>query len=462
MLKTAAILFVRNDIGNLGWWLAHHIAVGFSTLIVCDDHSNDGTAALLNSAASLHDIRVYQSDISLASAPERLKDFEEHVLKDIQQEFDWVLFLAVDEFLHLEHEASVHDFLVAHSTAPLAHWCVFGSNNHGAPAPFAPTERFTHHASQTFPDHSITRRFIRPSDHVTAPDPFSAPHSSAQWSDARILHFACGDRASFESKMSGTSKEHIQSAWEHFNQNEILFAGAQRHLTQTRTLHATMDQTRLAELHWRLTEMIANRPEQLPVSLQSDLLAAGDTSVPTQNFSIGSTVKLVYNTMTHSLQGVPKHTLEEDRHIPLILSVERPSPTTGIAAAVLTTARSSNNAFLYVTGVASLLAHIPLEIHTRERRIVSPVTKTAVTFPIEEPSLSKAAPSPEYATRLATYQQLVRHGHTLEALIHGIARHDMVDASALGCAIALLPPNDADKLSDMFPGLVPASVRPKH
>lgn len=461
MLHTAAVLFVRNDIEALGWWLAQHATLGFSTLIVCDDHSTDGTAALLESAAAFHDIRIYTSDTTLASPAERRKTFEHTLVKEAEGEFDWLLFLAVDEFLHLEHTSSVEEFLEEHADNPVLHWCIFGSNGHQTDTPFAPTERFTRHAAPDFLDHHITRRFIKPNNQKPLPDPFKSTHTTPNWDHARILHFACGDRESFDRRMGAeTHTDTDTAAWDHFNQNEHEWHGAKQQLVRTRTLHAAIDQARLAELHCQLTKAIAHDPLELADRLEVSLPQNASAPAPAQHFAIGRTARLILNTKTNELQGIPENLIEHDRHIPLILSVERPCPTSGIAPALLTTQRPNNQAFLAIDGIASLLAHIPLHIDTRQRRILSPVTQTPITLPLADQSLTKIQPPAEYAQRLTAYHGLTAHGHNLAALIHGIAQQDIIDASALGCAIALLPAEDAQRLSSQFPGLVPASIHP--
>nr|WP_294917940.1 glycosyltransferase family 2 protein [uncultured Neokomagataea sp.] len=462
MLRTAAILFVRNDIETLGWWLAHHAALGFSTLIVCDDHSTDGTAALLESAAAFHDIRVYTSDESLPSAAQRRQKFEHIVIKDAESAFDWVLFLAVDEFLHLEHAASIEEFLTEHPSPPALHWCLFGSNGHQTTAPFAPAERFTRHAPADFPDHRITRLFIKPDSTAALPDPLSSSRSQPQWHHARILHFASGDRESFQQRMGSATPEDHHDAWEHFDQNTLEWHGANEQLPRTRTVHAAIDQARLAELHCRLTQAMTNAPEDFAERLGVMLPQHTTPTLAAQHFVIGKSVRLVLNTMSNELQGVPEDLLEHDRHIPLILSVEKPSASTGIASALLTTERPNNRAFLYIHGIASLLAHIPVLIDTKAQKILSPVTQTPILFPLAEQSLSKIQPRAEYLNRLTAYHELTAHGHTLSALLYGIAQQDIIDASALGCAIALLPAKEATRLSKTFPGLIPASIMPLH
>ncbi|GBR44698.1 glycosyltransferase family 2 protein [Neokomagataea thailandica] len=463
MLRTAAILFVHNDLETLGWWLAHHAAIGFSTLIVCDDHSTDGTSTLLESAAAFHDIRIHTSDRSLASPAQRRQKFERTVITDAESKFDWLLCLAVDEFLHLEHASSVEEFLSHPLSPPALNWCIFGSNGHHVHAPFSPIERFTRHASEDFPDHRITRRFIGPNKHAALPDPFSTPHTPPNWAHGRILHFACGDRDTFCKRMNtpAPTNEH-DAAWEHFNQNTHEWLAGQHLLPRTRAIHAAIDQARLAELHYRLTQATTNDPTDLTERLSVALPQETAPPIAVQHFVIGDTSRLVLNTTTNELQAVPKERLAHDRHIPLILSVEKPSPHTGIAPAILTTERPNNQAFLSLNGVASLLAYIPLSIDTRARQITSPVTQTPVTFPIAEQSLSKVQPSIEHTQRLTAYHELTAHGHTLAALLHGIAQQDITDASALGCAIALLPTIEANRLSQAFPGLIPASIMPLH
>ncbi|KXV29661.1 hypothetical protein AD936_18320, partial [Gluconobacter japonicus] len=111
MLKTAAVLFVHNEVDNIGWWISHHRAIGFSTLIICDDHSTDGTWTVLSSAASFHDIRLHRSDAHIPDRLERQNAFQEKALRDGRSAFDWMMILAADEYLHFEASTSLEDFL---------------------------------------------------------------------------------------------------------------------------------------------------------------------------------------------------------------------------------------------------------------------------------------------------------------------------------------------------------------
>lgn len=76
MASAAAILFVRNDVDDIGWWISYHLALKFDALIVIDDHSTDGTWEVIQAAADLYPIEARRGSVpdgrsSASAAPKR-------------------------------------------------------------------------------------------------------------------------------------------------------------------------------------------------------------------------------------------------------------------------------------------------------------------------------------------------------------------------------------------------------
>ncbi|MFT8353150.1 MAG: glycosyltransferase family 2 protein [Gluconobacter japonicus] len=461
MLKTAAVLFVHNEVDNIGWWISHHRAIGFSTLIICDDHSTDGTWTVLSSAASFHDIRLHRSDAHIPDRLERQNAFQEKALRDGRSAFDWMMILAADEYLHFEESTSLEDFLssVTDNTQPV-HWCLFGSNGHEEPSPFAPTQAFTRHAPLETADHRVIRTFIRAEDYEgPVPDPLSCLNFAPNWSRARILHYAAGDRRSFLKRHSSATPE---NAWNHFNRNDVLDTSAQRWLRQTRQFAASIVQAGLTDLYWRLRQMIVRNDEDAFAKLglnSSVLFEHEDVSFPDFKFyALGQTTQLALDLDTEDLVTLETTALDAARYVRLLLMIETSAPA--LHPTYLITERLCAVSCLDVEQSPCLLPIVPLKLDPEKRLIASPLTGQDVALPIPDQALVKQMPSAELSSRITALTVLCQGGHTLAALLRGLERLPTPDATALGCAIAMLPPEDAERLSEAFPGLVPRNIRP--
>ncbi|WP_077397212.1 glycosyltransferase family 2 protein [Bombella intestini] len=205
MPRTAALLCIHNEANRLGWWIAHHVAAGFSALLICDDHSTDGSQEILTQAARNYDIRLLATD---QRETDRLQRHQNALTKMLRQEgghFDWVIQLTVDEYF-LPEGGSVSAFfaktearLGAKTFQQITHlpinWCLTGlgkwTNQIFDGQMAHPRALFHTHASEAFPDSRVTRSFFRPAHQRQGlPDPFAYVQNTPDWSTARILHDA--------------------------------------------------------------------------------------------------------------------------------------------------------------------------------------------------------------------------------------------------------------------------------
>ncbi|GAN90692.1 hypothetical protein Gbfr_021_019 [Gluconobacter frateurii M-2] len=461
MLKTAAVLFVHNEVDNIGWWISHHRAIGFSTLIICDDYSTDGTWTVLSSASSFHDIRLHRSNTNFPDRLARQTAFQEEVFNEGKSEFDWMMTLAADEYLHLEADISLEHFLssIPEDVQPV-HWCLFGSNGHEVPSPFAPTQIFTRHATLETADHHVTRALVRPDRHNgQIPDPFSRLTHAPDWSRARILHYAAGDRHSFLKRQSSTTPE---EAWSHFNRNDVLDTSAHRWVRQTRQFAASIVQACLTDLYWQLRQIVIRNDEELLAKLglsPSVLFEDQDFSFPEFTFyAFGQDAQLALDLETEDLVTVETTALDTARYVRLLLMVETSAPAP--YPAYLLTERLCSVSCLNIEHSPCLLPTVPLQLAPEERLVRSPLTGQKVALQTPGDALLKQEPSTELSRRATALRVLCQDGHSLVALLRGIEKLPTPDAAALGCAIAMLPYAEASRLAKAFPGLVPLNVRP--
>jgi hypothetical protein len=114
-------------------WVAHHLAVGFTQIMVYTNDCSDGTDLLLKRLEAM-DIGVHHRENVI---PEGMKPHPS-MLKSAGDEAliinsDWVLVLDADEYLCINHPSGTLDGLVADLNAMDAHalvltWRIFGSS----------------------------------------------------------------------------------------------------------------------------------------------------------------------------------------------------------------------------------------------------------------------------------------------------------------------------------------------
>lgn len=114
-------------------WVAHHLALGFTDLLVYTNDCSDGTDTILKRLEAL-DIGVHHRDNII---PEGMKPhpsmLKSAVGEDLVINSDWLLVLDADEFMSINHPSGTLDGLVADLNALDAHamvitWRIFGSS----------------------------------------------------------------------------------------------------------------------------------------------------------------------------------------------------------------------------------------------------------------------------------------------------------------------------------------------
>lgn len=291
MPRTAALLCVQNSAESLSWWIAHHVAVGFSTLLICDDHSSDGSWDLLSQAAQHYDIRTSRTDSAITDTYERHQSALLSLVQRESDDLEWILPLSVDEYAFPEASSisRMLDTIAQHlgeetfqrtTTLPL-NWCLCGLN--GIPSlntidQPSPRALYTRHAPHGFPDHRITQSFFRPHSRIDAlPDPFSRLNTPPDWSFGRILHDAARTSPS-------------PAARRYYDRNDVAYYDGQRFLEASQQNAATLLHTLL------LAQTRALRRRTLPAPLPNA------PPVPLEQHCIGSLERfLVVDRHTHRI-----------------------------------------------------------------------------------------------------------------------------------------------------------------
>ncbi|MGL6212003.1 MAG: glycosyltransferase family 2 protein, partial [Paracoccaceae bacterium] len=128
-MRVLAVLTVKNEAGFLLDWLAHHLACGFTDVLVFSNDCSDGTDAMLDRLAAMGVLTHVRNDGQAEEGPQwaALKAADRHPLVTAA---DWVLVCDIDEYVNIHvGNRTVSDLLAAMPMAtaiPLT-WRMFGN-----------------------------------------------------------------------------------------------------------------------------------------------------------------------------------------------------------------------------------------------------------------------------------------------------------------------------------------------
>ncbi|OYX21903.1 MAG: glycosyl transferase family 2, partial [Rhodobacterales bacterium 32-66-9] len=134
-------------------WVAHHLAVGFTELMVYTNDCSDGTDRLLKRLEAM-DIGVHHRENVI---PEGMKPhpsmLKSAVGEDLIITSDWLLVLDADEFLCINHPSGTLDGMVAdlnamNASAMVLTWRIFGSSGIRGWSRAPVTDQFTRAAPE--------------------------------------------------------------------------------------------------------------------------------------------------------------------------------------------------------------------------------------------------------------------------------------------------------------------------
>lgn len=169
MPRSAIVLFVKNEFNDISWWISYHFAIGVDTLIIYDDHSDDGTLEIIQSAKENFDIRIHKTNIEeQQDFYFRQRDSYLSAISTYGKEFDWMGFLDGDEYFFAQNDYYINDFLSQYENADAIaiSWCIYGSGGHAFKPKTSPIEAYTTHSSIEFGDNCLVKTFLRPKNLV--------------------------------------------------------------------------------------------------------------------------------------------------------------------------------------------------------------------------------------------------------------------------------------------------------
>jgi hypothetical protein len=517
MVSVAAVLFVKNEADDIGWWIAHHLAIGFTSLIIFDDHSTDGTWEILNHARSIHDIRLHRTDQSEPNFYWRQRNSYLAAIAEYRDAFDWLGFFDGDEYFYPVEDGTVGEFLAhfpdAHGVA--VSWCIYGSGGHAFKPLNAPVEAYTTHSRPELPDNELIKSFIRPKvfggsyidphrwnvDVTRYVAPTGKPVEwrgsgmAPQWDRAKVLHFVCRSMQHYLERIARRSDLYDSTAfWNHFDRNEVQDLRPLRLLSESKRINATIGQISLSDLHWQLRRGSDDPTGRAlePLGIRrvarqgtSRLTSAAPEMVATPPLLFAHVetyagTRLFLDAASGWVRNAAPEAVPDDAVLWLAYTTpESPLPghppqARGILFAG--TAMPDQSTGLPVAGSPVLLNWLPVELDMTEEGVTlrSPVSHHYFSAHPESGGveanrggvgewerfrLADVAPSESIQAILRPYLALTADGPSLRALVAGIGRLEAPSHDALGCALAFLPPDEQKLLMRTFPGRIPSWLR---
>jgi hypothetical protein len=161
---------VRNEARHIAEWLAYQFALGFDTVLLLDNMSEDATRDNALALAGTHDVRLL--DWPLTGKDYQMRGYE-FAVAHLENAFDWVAFFDTDEFLVLDPGVTLRDCLAARDSAAAiaVPWAIFGSAGHRAAPPGLVIEDFTYRSPPAFGPNQHIKSIIRPARMKAARNP---------------------------------------------------------------------------------------------------------------------------------------------------------------------------------------------------------------------------------------------------------------------------------------------------
>ncbi|MCG4257204.1 glycosyltransferase family 2 protein [Acetobacter senegalensis] len=165
MTKVAAVIFVKNEVEDIPWWISWHFSIGIDTIVIFDDYSSDGTWEVVQAASERYDVRPRRAVQSLRFNHRQALTYMA-ALDEFREEFDWLIYLDADEYIDIRNGESVHKFLSRYPDdvdAIALNWMCFGSNRKVEKPPSANVfENYLTHSSSDFELNQCVKSFFRP------------------------------------------------------------------------------------------------------------------------------------------------------------------------------------------------------------------------------------------------------------------------------------------------------------
>ncbi|EUK17422.1 glycosyltransferase family 2 protein [Commensalibacter papalotli (ex Servin-Garciduenas et al. 2014)] len=162
-MKVAVCLVVKNEQLEIVYWIAWYKALGFDTIIIYDDFSDDETENVILSLKNTIDIRYHRNAFNKDIHHIRQIRAYKNTITKYKQEFNWIAFFDSDEYLDL-YGKNIKDYLMEMNHASLVafNWCCVGTNNYISRPPGIPVINYTLHGSNELFWNKHTKVIVKP------------------------------------------------------------------------------------------------------------------------------------------------------------------------------------------------------------------------------------------------------------------------------------------------------------
>ncbi len=216
--RIAVVLIVKDDLAILKHWIAWYRDLGFDGIIIFDDGSSDGCSEFLDDLHGQYGV-IVESTVGSKTDwyYERQQRCYRYAIEKYKRDFDWIAFFDVDEFLFIEGDLKIADFLATYSgsDAVAVNWCNYGSSGHVVAPSQPPVVSYTWHAAPTHPINRHVKTILRPLKlgsswfnvhcfdidpdryHLTNGKPvqwssnLGIINDNPDWAKARLMHYQC-------------------------------------------------------------------------------------------------------------------------------------------------------------------------------------------------------------------------------------------------------------------------------
>jgi hypothetical protein len=229
-MKVALVSIAKDEDIYIEEWITYHKKIGFDKIFIYEN-----------------DWRCTCEDQQLVKIPFDGKTKQipayNHFIKTYYLEYDWVLFLDVDEFLVIKNYNNIKDFiaenyLMGHGFG--INWALFGNNGHSEIRnnSYSVLERFTKRGANVFPMYKTLLRLS--SNRIRMINPHKSnvvirdtenniikgnSHTNGSYNKLQINHYFCKTQQEYLNKIErgsadATPKRTLDS-WHAHNMNEV-------------------------------------------------------------------------------------------------------------------------------------------------------------------------------------------------------------------------------------------------
>lgn len=169
-LKTALVGIGKCENNYIREWVIHYLDIGFDKIFLLDNNDKDGERFEYVIGDFINDKKVELIDVR-GETNAQIRNYDNIYSSTKLKDFDWVAFFDIDEFLYIDKNIKVNDFLNDHKfdnyNCIAINWKYYDDNNLVSikNGNYNVQDRFTHEykqsTAQKYAECKFTKRFVR-------------------------------------------------------------------------------------------------------------------------------------------------------------------------------------------------------------------------------------------------------------------------------------------------------------